>query len=233
MPLMTLKVQQTFPPGTIGVLCDHVSRYTDFSVSITGMTIPEGSKVTWAISADIVGNCNDLAENFHGDWLWIMGDDHVFPPDLLTNLLAHDVDVVVPLCARKNPPFPPVLYSSFIPNEGYHLLDLSQHPNGGLVEVEGAGTAGMLVKRHVIEALEKPYFRYNGLRDGVELSEDLYFCHKIREAGFKIHADLDQQLGHIRPVNVVVGRNPDLGWGRLLDFGTGDSVFLPESAMKS
>ena len=44
----------------------------------------------------------------------------------------------------------------------------------------------MLVKRHVLEAIGEPYFETFGKQN-----EDLEFCRKIRNAGFKIHVDCD------------------------------------------
>mgnify|MGYP006866180342 CR=1 FL=1 len=44
------------------------------------------------------------------EWAWIMGDDHEFANVALIELLNTQVDIVVPLVVRRQPPFIPVLF---------------------------------------------------------------------------------------------------------------------------
>ena len=54
-----------------------------------------------------------------------------------------------------------------------------------------AGTSGgMLIRRRVLEGMERPYF-------AAELSHDVDFCVKAREAGFEVYCDLDLPMAHI------------------------------------
>jgi hypothetical protein len=174
--------------GTVGVVASEAARYTQFAVALSGLEMPGDSVLRWVISGDRVSGQNELVKNLHGDWLFIMGDDHAFGPGLLRQLLAHDVDVVVPLCLSRRTPFNPYCFQQ---REGMVPLDLSACPAGGLVEVEAAGSAGMLIRRHVLEAVGDPWFEY--MSEG----EDIAFCDKARAAGFKIHVDLGAPLGHI------------------------------------
>lgn len=85
----------------------------------------------------------------------------------------------------------------------------------GVVEVAHAGTGFMMIKRHVFELL-KPhtrkaraanfgrfdqwyydFFQIDVDADGVLLSEDWFFCNKVRELGGKIHLIQDMKLDHI------------------------------------
>jgi hypothetical protein len=174
--------------GTVGVVAGESARYTQFAVALSGLEMPAGSQLRWVISGDRANGTNELAANLHGDWLFIMGDDHAFAPDLLLKLLAHDVDVVVPLCLSRRTPFNPYCFQQ---RDGMVPLDLSRCPASGLVEVEAAGSAGMLIRRHVLEAVGEPCFEYH------PEGEDIAFCDKARAAGFKIHVDLGTPLGHI------------------------------------
>jgi hypothetical protein len=72
----------------------------------------------------------------------------------------------------------------------------------------------MLIRRRVLDALERPIFRTSGHYQ----NEDLNLCAKIREAGFKIHCDVDARLGHIGLMNVVPMWAGD-GWGVALETG--------------
>lgn len=177
-----------YPPGTVAVTADEAGRFTQFAICMQGLVLPPGSKTLWRIGNDIAGNRNVAVEQMDGDWIWWIDDDHAFPPGILSALLEHDVDVVAPLCLRRQQPFDPV---SFTSREQITVLPLHDLPEQGLVEVEACGSAGMLVKRHVFDALEQPYFRMT------DVSEDIVFCDKLREAGFKIHVDLGTSLGHI------------------------------------
>jgi len=155
---------------------------------------PPNTRVIWIKGMDVTASFNKIVEAMEGDWLWIMGDDHVFDPTILVQLLSHELDVVVPLCLKKQAPFEPVVYGSQAVGEDgltrYFGADL---PQRGLVEIHAAGSAGMLIRRHVLDALERPVFETSG----VQQDEDLVLCRKIREAGFTLHCDVDARLGHI------------------------------------
>ena len=155
---------------------------------------PPDTRVMWVKGLDVTANYNKIIESLEGEWFWIMGDDHVFDPLILIQLLNHNLDVVVPLCLQRQAPFMPVVYSGEEPREdGMPLFVTAVLPPNGLVEVHAAGTAGMLIRRHVLDAIKRPVFQTSG----VHQNEDLNLCQKIREAGFKIHCDVDARLGHI------------------------------------
>lgn len=213
-----------YPPGTIGVLADWTGRYTDFTKAMVDVVKPNGTKIVWAYGSLQSTACNNIVDNFEGDWLWIMGDDHVFRPDMLLRLLDHDVDIVVPLCVQKHPPFLPVVHESLEPSGRFNMIDLTKHKEEKLVEVYAAGSAGMLIKRHVLEAMEKPIFEFG--RIGQEnVGEDLLFCHKAQEAGFKVHCDLSLKLGHLRPITLT-SEMKDGKWGVVFDFDEQGAIFL-------
>lgn len=180
-----------FPPGTVGVTAAETARFTSFTHSLAGVTaaLPPGSGLVLQCSVDVCGNLNSIMRNYRGEWVWIMGDDHVFGQDILLRLLAHDVDVVVPHCLKRVPGWEPVVYSHQDEDGWYHIAEL---PESGLTKVWAAGSAGMLVKREVIEAVGDPWFTPSP----VGLGEDLEFCRKVREAGFDIHCDPTIMLGH-------------------------------------
>jgi hypothetical protein len=203
--------------GTIGVISGELARFSDFSIALLHLQKPVGTRLVWAKGADVTGNCNTLVRGMVGDWLWILGDDHVFDPGLLVRLLAHDVDVVVPLCMKRTAPYDPVVYSGET-EDGHHVV--ADLPESGLVPIHAAGNAGMLIRRHVIEALEEPVFESNRGQN-----EDLTFCRKAREAGFGIFCDVDAPLGHVGIVEVWPQRD-EHGLSVRLGLGNGQDVTL-------
>lgn len=204
--------------GTIGVLSGGRTTEPDFAVALMHQQLPVGTKMLWTKGVDVVGNMNSLVRGMDGDWLWILGDDHVFDPDLLQRLLAHDLDVVVPLCLKRAPPYDPVVYSH--QNEDGAYVGFVDLPRRGLAEIHAAGSAGMLVRRHVLETIGDPVFESHG-----GMNEDLTFCAKVREAGFRIWVDVDSRLGHIGQAAVwPAWRNGE--WQIELHVGNGQVVPL-------
>lgn len=214
------------PPGTIGVISADLARYSDFSIALLHTLKPDGTKLLWLKGVDVVSHMNTLVACLQGDWLWILGDDHVFDPDTLLRLLAHDVDVVVPLCLKRTPPYDPVVYKE--QNELGHYVGAHDLPEHGLHKVFAAGTAGMLVKRRVFEAIDWPPFA----TEGGGLNEDLTFCKKVREAGFDIHVDVEVPIGHISQISIWPTFE-DEEWKIGLNLGNGKTYklrrFLRES----
>jgi hypothetical protein len=181
----------------VGVTSGELARFSSFTTSLIGVmgTLPPGSGMVWAKGVDVSGNCNQLCrKTLAGNygWLWVMGDDHDFPPDTVLRLLEHDVDVIVPHCLKRYPPWTPVVFSHQNDDDAYVVADL---PESGLVEIHAAGSAGMLIRREVLEAIGDPWFTPSP--DAAGLNEDLHFCQKAREAGFRIWCDPEIPLGHI------------------------------------
>jgi GT2 family glycosyltransferase len=187
--------------------------------------MPEGSRIAMVRSMDVTSNLNTIIRDmFEGEWLWIMGDDHVFNQDCLIRLLDHEVDAVAPICAKKTPPWN---FVSFKAEEErvhdvdgkvyphYDFVEPSDVPDHGLMQVHAVGSAGLLVRRPVIEAIGDPWFENSR---GTVINDDLEFCRKVREAGYKIHVDVDTAIGHIGHYTVVPERREGR-WGVSLDFG--------------
>lgn len=205
--------------GTIGLVTQQLARYTDFWLADKALMRPANTKFINRQGMDVTGNYNALIEGMQGDWLFIMGDDHTFAPDILMALLAHEVDVVVPLVLKKDAPFDPVVYEGeegIDEATGLEMHRVARLPASGLHEIYAAGSAGMLIRKHVLDALERPVFTTS---HGVQ-NEDLLFCHKVREAGFKIYCDVDQKMGHIG-IHTVYPMWTGDRWGSILDLGNG------------
>jgi hypothetical protein len=212
--------------GTVGVVSGELSRYSIFSMALLNLLSYSGELVShfdWMTGSNVTGNCNDLARRMQGDWLWLIGDDHVFMPDLLERLVLHDVDVVVPHCLQRSAPYPHVVYEGEdldAQEEGTHVLHTNL-PESDLIEIYASGQAGMLIKKHVLEKIGDPYFETYGKQN-----EDLEFCRKIRKAGFKIHCDTGALLGHIAQVIVWPHHSEEYRWGIRMNVGAEQNILL-------
>lgn len=174
----------------VGVLSNELARFSAFFQSLLGVmgNLPPGSGLGWAKGVNIPKACNRLvAQMLEGtyEWLWIMGDDHTFDNDIVVRLIEHDVDVVVPHCLGRYPPWDPVVWNQ--DEDGLYFRP--NLPKSGLTEIHAAGSAGMLIRRRVLEAVEAPWFEGR--------NEDIGFCEKAREAGFSIYIDPEIRLGHV------------------------------------
>jgi hypothetical protein len=186
-------------PGTVVALAGEAGRYTRFAVCMQTLAfnIPPGTAVKWIMGSDIPESRNQAIDELHGDWVWFIDDDHAFPGDIVLKLLARDVDIVTPICLRRNQPFLPV------PSVDGDYLDVTRYQPEELVEVEQAGSSGMLIRKNVIDQYrdafpDRPLFELGDREGGGNrVSEDVNFCRRVRDMGFKIHVDMGVRLGHI------------------------------------
>ena len=104
--------------------------------------------------------------------------DVQFNFDAIARLLAHGVDIVG---ARYN--------KKVIPIESTVKQDIKE-----LAEVPFVPTGFILINCEVFKKLKRPYFFFE---DKADSSEDLYFCNKAIEAGFKVYCDPTIQIAHL------------------------------------
>jgi hypothetical protein len=119
------------------------------------------------------------------DYIMWIDSDMIFKPEDFWKLIKNDVDIVSG-CAKMNP--------------NSYALEVYQDrlPVNGLIEVKWVGMAFMLVKKGVFEKVESPWFQTKVV-DGKLVTEDIYFCKKAQEAGYKIWIDPTVNIGHIKP----------------------------------
>jgi len=140
----------------------------------------------------------NTAVNNGFDYLWMIDDDMICPPDLFEKLIRHDVDVVAPLAFMRFFPHSPVIYNveegfDTITKQHYyqnHVVD--RYPKNQLVECDAVGFGSVLIKTSIFEKIQKPWFM---VMTGA--GEDVHFCHQARNAGFRIFMDTSTKLAHL------------------------------------
>lgn len=212
-------------PGTMIVISTDLARYSRFPQAFMQIKAPPGTIWTWLCGAEIAKQLNDGIRKMTGDWVWLMADDHVFNPDLLMNLLAHDKDIVAPLVSMRKPPYVPVLYRTPT-GDTFPLVNWDELPvPGGLIGHEApyediyASTAGMLISKRALDLIGDPWFEV-GQFHSERLNEDLWFNTKAKKAGLTVHVDCDLQMGHLSTMAVWPHHMPDGSWGVNLELGT-------------
>lgn len=124
--------------------------------------------------------------------------DMRFPQDMISRLLAHDVDIVATNCARRRMPTGPT--AQIYKENGERELVWTMPDSTGLQEVGSVGMGVMLIKAGVFKALSEPWYETPWRTDKRGyIGEDVFFCNKARDAGFKIWIDHDvsKEIGHV------------------------------------
>lgn len=120
--------------------------------------------------------------------------DISFPADAINKLVEDDKDIVGGLYYRKQIPHLPCINDK----EGDRLLIPRNFPRTRLFEVFSIGTGFLMIKTSVFEKISEPYF-YFGTYKKHSIGEDVYFCIKAQQHGFKVWCDPTIHLGHIGP----------------------------------
>ena len=191
-------------PGTVIVPAASLARYAEFWLAVESLVVPYGTRLISVRGADIPHQLNESIRKMGGEWVWILGDDHTFNPDLLLKLLDRQKDVVMPIVPRRDPPFVPVMMHGPIASQ-MARYNWSEIPLEGLFQLprwDSCGQAGALIRKPVLDALGDPWFEGGKLTPG-RLMEDMYFIQRLHELDIPIFIDCDQVMGHIANITVT------------------------------
>jgi len=185
----------------------ELARYADTLSDLEAVSVPLNSGLSWLRGVLISDLLNQSLERVYSqpglEWVWVMGDDHRFPPNVLLHLLDRDVDCVIPVCVHRQPPFwTNVMH---VADDGTkRFKPITDLPTSGLYKLgdgETCGDAGILIRKRVLDAIPRPW--YDTRRSGAYASDDTAFTSRVREAGFDIYVDCDMPIGHITPMTVT------------------------------
>ena len=179
-------------------------RYT-FSLSCTGEILVPYARECFAKQAVDMG-C---------DYLFMVDDDMLAPPDLFFQLLKHDKDIVAPLAFTRNPDHKPVMYQVIEGDDSatyenfYKNVYEMNYPRNKLVQCDAVGFGAVLIKAEVLKKVPEP--RFMGL---MGTGEDVTFCYRAKKAGFEVWMDTSIKLGHLGSPTIVTEAYAD-AWTRL------------------
>lgn len=132
--------------------------------------------------------------------LLMIDSDIVFTPEDVQQIeryLDEGFDAVTGLYVVGYPPYPPCVFER-IPGD-YKLTE----PKEGMNEIGACGGGFLGISKRVIEAMPKDPF--DNIREGdIFHGEDISFCHRLHENGFKLWCDSNIKVGHIRTINKTV-----------------------------
>lgn len=182
---------------------------------------PESSvahvKIDTDISKRIDTKRNEAVEEFlksDATHLLFVDSDTVTLKGAVKQLLDHDVPVVSATIYMKGGGYAPC-FGFWVPERQIYKTPLPFRYNQ-LAEVDIVGAGFVLIKREVLEKLERPYFKcLTGMA-----KEDVYFCIQCKEAGFQVYVDTGLHLGHVMDHHIVtnVDYEKQLLWTTVMKF---------------
>lgn len=196
----------------------EMGRHSAFWDYFNMLNKPDGSVCTLAHGQSPAKSRNGMVEaalEHDCTHVLFIDDDMTFPPNALAKLLAHDVDIVSGYYLMRQFPHQGLIFDTAEEDGMCHWYEIKDDETG-LKEVVAAGFGFILIKTAVFEALEKPYIRLGEITKD-DWCDDIGFFKRVREAGFKIHMDLDLPVGHIASMVVTPARK-DGQW--LVEIGT-------------
>lgn len=135
--------------------------------------------------------------------LLMLDTDQVYrDSDLIAKLLLHDLDVVNGLVYRRYPPFDHLCMKWDDNEKRYYKADDEEVFKKGLVEVDATGTGCVLYKTDVFKKIKQPWFEFNVDDHGKAIGEDINFCKKLKEQGYKLFVDCSVNIGHLSTLEV-------------------------------
>lgn len=176
---------------------DALARLTSYGLQ--GYTIGQIFK----IGSLIYTSRDDIAKfaiESEADYVMWFDSDMIFPPDTISRLMVHlqreDVDIVTGLYFRRVQPFSPVLFDKLElrPEGGVEWTDFKEiKPE--LFEVGGCGFGCVLMPTEIFIAVQNKFNQMFTPMFGV--GEDLSFCIRARELGYRIWCEPSIPLGHV------------------------------------
>ena len=120
-------------------------------------------------------------------------------------MLAANKDIVSGLYIQRIPNTHTLEVYMDTPNGGCSNIPYSMLKDKGLVEIAACGFGCALIKSKVFQTMKYPHFVYkSALNHRDTVSEDVYFCMKARDHGFKVWVDASIKCNHLGNKTFVV-----------------------------
>jgi hypothetical protein len=213
----------------IAVPTSEMARRADFYDYLNMIDKPIGTAYNAVHGSSPARNRNlmielALAENY--THIFFLDDDCVCRPNVLHKLLAHDVDMVSGLYLKRNYPHLPIMFDHAFQDGRCRYTFLSDGRKG-LIEVLAAGLGACLIKMNVFRTMDKPWITLGELEKD-HWCDDISFFLRARDAGFKLHMDLDCPVGHIM-TGIIWPDNVEGKWMTAYDTGAGQIFHVPQT----
>ncbi|NOR27606.1 MAG: glycosyltransferase [Lutibacter sp.] len=135
----------------------------------------------------------------------MMDTDQVYDPETIEKLLGFVLsDEKYKVCGgkvhRRYPPFDHLCFRG-IPGK-YTLVNDKEIESGKVIEVDATGCGCILYDIEVFKKIEQPWFEFGKTDENKDIGEDVNFCQKMKENGYKIYVDTSLDIKHMTTVEV-------------------------------
>lgn len=144
------------------------------------------------------------ALNNKSEYLLMIDDDMVFPPDTLDKLISNNKDICgVAYHSRGSKDMvkivPDIMAIAEVDKGKYINLTTETDPKYKEVfECYATGTGVILIKTDIFYKIKRPWFEFTYFENGkCKEGEDWNFCFKAKNVGYKIWTDPTIPIGHI------------------------------------
>lgn len=142
-------------------------------------------------------NLSKKAVSMGADYIFWLDSDMVFEPDILIRMMdeIEPNTILTGLYFRRSVPFSPVLFEKLeMTDKGCEWTDFKEIPDKPF-EVGGCGFGCVLMPTDAILSVVLQHTHMFNPMNGV--GEDLAFCWRARQSGYKIICDPQIKLGHV------------------------------------
>lgn len=163
---------------------------------------------------------NQLLSDPEGQYLFFIDDDMTFEVEdffrLEKYIIENDLDYVTGLCFSNEIPTKPCIFGMVegcteMSDEHLWWNIMTDYPRDQLFEIYMSGLAFAVISKRMLNEMRKiddrvvdfPKYSHFHMDHIYVQNEDLAFCIKARQAGFKLHCDSSVKIGHIsksRPI---------------------------------
>lgn len=133
------------------------------------------------------------------DYVFWLDSDMVFEPDTLTRMFEtlkkESADIVSGLYFKRVPPYEPVVYKSFEFVDDEPKSEKLLEVPSDVFECGGVGFGCVLMSTSVLMSVMQEFG--NMFSPIGNVGEDIAFCWRARECGYKVLVDPSIKLGHV------------------------------------
>lgn len=165
-------------------------------LAIAQQAWPANCGVGWNVvcGAPVADARNRIVETsleYNPKYIWFIDDDTIPPVDAARKLIyvleqselnGTKVAVCGGVYTYKREPAEPLVFDKL--NSG----PFWKWKRGEVFPVWGMGAGCMMIRADVFQHIPRPWFVMGAEANGAKWGEDLYFCHAVHEAGFRVMA---------------------------------------------
>jgi glycosyltransferase involved in cell wall biosynthesis len=182
---------------SVGIPCWRTNIQTLFLKSLCEILLNRDLpivEVYIAQNLNVASARNEIVEKTKGTHILMIDPDMHFTSEDVKKLFKADKNIIAGLYFRRKSPHYPLMFKK----QGIQYHSILKYPRG-IMEVDGAGTGFMMIKREVFKKRDenKPWFYHEPDYSGSDnMTDDLYFCDWASKET-PIYVDTSVKLGHV------------------------------------